>query len=83
MIIPSAPLIARLEAAEDVLDRLAICNEFGGDIRCQFCDEGDFDLVGLKLHLDMGWCQVLALIPTLAEERDNRAALRARAGGER
>jgi len=25
-------------------------------IVCPFCVEGDFDLIGLKLHLEQGWC---------------------------
>lgn len=25
---------------------------------CPFCDEGDFDLVGLKMHFENGWCEV-------------------------
>lgn len=23
---------------------------------CPFCSEADFDLYGLKMHLEMGWC---------------------------
>lgn len=26
------------------------------DVVCPFCGEGDFDLIGLKMHLNMGWC---------------------------
>jgi len=26
------------------------------DVICPFCDEGDFDLAGLKLHLDVHGC---------------------------
>lgn len=26
-------------------------------VRCPFCGDGDFDLIGLKLHIDRGWCQ--------------------------
>jgi hypothetical protein len=24
---------------------------------CPFCGEDDFDLVGLKIHLERGWCE--------------------------
>lgn len=27
-------------------------------ISCPFCGEGDFDLLGLKMHLNRGWCEV-------------------------
>ena len=26
------------------------------DVFCPFCDEGDFDLLGLKIHLSYGDC---------------------------
>lgn len=26
------------------------------DIICPFCQEGDFDLPGLKAHYELGWC---------------------------
>ena len=26
------------------------------EIYCPFCGEGDFDRIGLKHHLDTGWC---------------------------
>ena len=26
-------------------------------VRCPFCGDGDFDLIGLKLHISRGWCQ--------------------------
>jgi hypothetical protein len=29
------------------------------DVICPFCGEGDFDLVGLKMHLLRGWCDKL------------------------
>ena len=28
------------------------------DIICPFCKQEDFDLEGLKMHLEMGWCEV-------------------------
>lgn len=27
------------------------------DVVCPFCGEGDFDRIGLKLHLHLGWCE--------------------------
>jgi hypothetical protein len=27
-------------------------------IKCPFCGEDDFDLIGLKTHLTNGWCDV-------------------------
>ena len=27
-------------------------------IECPFCGEKDFDLIGLKIHLLRGWCDV-------------------------
>ena len=27
-------------------------------VQCPFCGEDDFDLVGLKGHLENGWCEV-------------------------
>lgn len=26
------------------------------NVVCPFCGEGDFDLIGLKMHLTLGWC---------------------------
>jgi len=26
-------------------------------VKCPFCGEEDFDLVGLKMHLENGWCE--------------------------
>lgn len=34
------------------------------DIVCPFCGEKDFDLIGLKIHLCRGWCQVYDVIET-------------------
>jgi hypothetical protein len=28
----------------------------GDSIPCPFCGEQDFNLVGLKIHLERGWC---------------------------
>ena len=27
-------------------------------VACPFCGEDDFDLIGLKMHLMSGWCEV-------------------------
>lgn len=27
------------------------------EVICPFCGEGDFDLIGLKIHITRGWCQ--------------------------
>ncbi len=27
-------------------------------MECPFCGEPDFDLVGLKMHITLGWCEV-------------------------
>jgi len=35
-----------------------------GDVRCPFCGDGDFDLLGLKLHIDRGWCQTFEDLDT-------------------
>lgn len=34
------------------------------DIVCPFCDETDFDLLGLKLHLTRGHCDTFEVIDT-------------------
>ena len=28
------------------------------DVKCPFCQEGGFDLIGLKQHIINGWCEV-------------------------
>lgn len=40
-------------------------------IQCPFCKETDFDLMGLKLHLEMKWCEPYNEIRTSAH-RDHR-----------
>jgi len=32
------------------------------EIVCPFCSEGDFDLIGLKMHLLAGWCEPFAAL---------------------
>lgn len=33
-------------------------------IICPFCGEEDFDLIGLKIHLIVGWCDPFKDCPT-------------------
>ena len=35
-----------------------------GVVRCPFCGDGDFDLVGLKLHINRGWCPIFEDLDT-------------------
>lgn len=28
------------------------------DVCCPFCKETGFDLIGLKIHIERGWCEV-------------------------
>jgi len=35
----------------------AECEADSSDIVCPFCQEGDFDLIGLKAHYLRGYCQ--------------------------
>ena len=37
-------------------------------IKCPFCGDDDFDLVGLKNHLEMGWCKEYNNTMTAEEE---------------
>lgn len=32
-------------------------------VKCPFCDEDDFDLIGLKTHFENGWCEVYNRLP--------------------
>ena len=34
-------------------------------ITCPFCNETDFDAIGLKNHLTSGWCDVFEKIPAI------------------
>ena len=38
------------------------------DIQCPFCKETDFDLIGLKLHLIMGYCQQFLDTPVVDDD---------------
>ncbi len=46
----------RIWDREDVAT--TICPEDSGCICCPFCEEGDFDKVGLKKHIINGWCEI-------------------------
>lgn len=40
-------------------------------VKCPFCQDDDFDLIGLKMHLTFGWCDVyeeLDIYPQFKEE---------------
>ena len=37
-------------------------------MNCPFCDEPDFDLVGLKSHLSQGECDIYEMTETAHEE---------------
>jgi hypothetical protein len=39
------------------------------DIVCPFCNEKDFDLIGLKHHLEMGRCYIYNNVISLQEEQ--------------
>lgn len=51
-------------------------------IKCPFCGEDDFDLIGLKAHFMRGWCEPFEATIRPEEERfDNSALQRAHASG--
>lgn len=33
------------------------------DVACPFCEEKGFDMIGLKMHLIRGWCEVFEQTP--------------------
>lgn len=39
-------------------------------IQCPFCHEKDFDLLGLKYHLELGWCEIYTKL-VLDKERSH------------
>lgn len=39
-------------------------------MKCPFCDEDDFDAIGLKAHL-FRWCEVFSNVMSPEEERDD------------
>jgi hypothetical protein len=41
-------------------------------MECPFCKESDFDLVGLKHHINMGWCEVFNHTIDVSEEQKAR-----------
>lgn len=34
------------------------------DLTCPFCNDNDFDRIGLKLHIQRGWCDAFNETPT-------------------
>lgn len=36
-----------------------------GPVSCPFCDENGFDRMGLKAHLERGYCEIYPSIRTL------------------
>jgi len=41
-------------------------------VECPFCKEKDFDLIGLKHHLDTGQCSVFEKTDTIYQEHLER-----------
>ena len=39
---------------------------------CPFCEEPEFDLIGIKHHLKSGYCKVFEAIETPDEERERK-----------
>ena len=40
--------------------------EMGAEnLDCPFCNRGDFDLIGLKSHLEKGQCETMAEVPSI------------------
>jgi hypothetical protein len=50
-------------AAAAVRLRGGVMADHDCDVVCPFCGEGDFDLIGLKIHLWSGHCEVLNATP--------------------
>ena len=42
-------------------------------IKCPFCGEDDFDLIGLKTHLTSNFCEDFKNVKTIEEDRKERA----------
>jgi 4-hydroxy-3-methylbut-2-en-1-yl diphosphate synthase IspG/GcpE len=38
-------------------------------IKCPFCGEDDFDLIGLKHHLEREWCEIYNELPATDEQK--------------
>jgi hypothetical protein len=34
-------------------------------LTCPFCNDDDFDAIGLKIHLIRGWCDAFEKVPTI------------------
>ena len=39
---------------------------------CLFCGEKDFDFIGLKIHLERGYCEVYNAIPPYENRRNTK-----------
>jgi hypothetical protein len=39
---------------------------------CPFCEDGNFDLIGLKRHLLNGWCEIFNMTDTVSLTDDAR-----------
>lgn len=52
---------AALATAKQIHARIS---ETSSDVVCPFCLEDDFDLPGLKAHLERGWCVVYNVVET-------------------
>lgn len=48
---------------DDEVYRRELLNRLVRGIACPFCHEEDFDLIGLKIHLVSGWCDVYERTP--------------------
>lgn len=38
-------------------------------VSCPFCDEEDFDLIGLKEHFEKGYCDIYGVVDDLAHQQ--------------
>ena len=42
-------------------------------MNCPFCNDDDFDLIGLKIHLKNGWCDAYENLPDYNDSRSSVA----------
>ena len=47
-------------------------------VECPFCGEKDFDLIGLKIHFNRGWCQVFEQTETIDRELEVKERINAK-----
>jgi hypothetical protein len=45
------------------------------DMKCPFCNEDDFDDIGLKSHLLSGWCDVFEKLPSARQDIESHKSL--------